>query len=155
MAFDWYNGYKTFGIEILATVSVVNFIRNKKIDQYWKDASSADGVNSSILKDKLLRTRIENLLVNETVSINIKPRLKPAYFCLAKNKTFEICNVDLIMNYLLQQGYVTVVDRRDNPVKIRIPNEEVRLEFIELMTNYFIEIFKYDPENWNTAVIVS
>ena len=134
-ALTWYNGYKCFDLQILNTYNIANFIESKIIRQYWKNSGCIDGVKKR-LKEKPIRDKIQKLLNNEPLDdVNIEPTLNDAYV---------IDNVDALMNFLIQQGYLTTY-QIEQRILVEIPNQEIRLEFIELMTDYFQRLQKFDP----------
>lgn len=146
-ALKWYNGYEAFGIKILNTFSFRKFIENAKIKSYWRESSSADSLDRSNFQSKELRSKIMDLINDQSISMNLKPLLKAIDFDSLKDKTKKLADTDVILNLLLQQGYMTIIgDRECNPVKIKAPNSEVKEEFNELLSEYYVEIYKFNPE---------
>ena len=144
IALTLYNGYKCFNLQILNTYSIAKFIESKIIGEYWRHSGCIEGLEKR-LKEKPIRDKIQKLLNNEPLDdVNIKATLKPTNFCLVKNDAYVVDNVDTLMNFLIQQGYLTTC-RIEQKILVEIPNQEVRAEFIELMTEYFQRLQKFDP----------
>ena len=76
--------------------------------------------------------------------------LKPSAFSKCGNESYEIIDCNFIMNFLLQQGYVSINKTiAPHKIKFEIPNTEVKLEFEELLTVFFKRIYKFDPAKMN------
>lgn len=55
-----------------------------------------------------------------------------------KNPSLEVSNIDPLLNFYLEQGYLSTVGRVSrNTVIVKIPNEEIRSEYLKLITEYF------------------
>ena len=62
-----------------------------------------------------------------------------------KDSSFE--SVDIFFNFLLDQGYLSVVDVRTTDdegikVEVKIPNQEIKLEFIEKLKLFYKRVYR-------------
>ncbi|XP_065203315.1 uncharacterized protein in vnfD 5'region-like [Planococcus citri] len=147
-ALQWYNGYEAFGTKILNPFSVRKFIEKEKIAPYWRESSSADSLDRNIFRPKEIRNTIIDLIHDRATTIYyLKPMLKATDFDSLENETQKLLRTDVILNLLLQQGYITIIgERRCTTVKIKAPNIEVKEELNELLRQYYVEICRFDPE---------
>jgi len=158
-AYRWYNGYDydNMKLQILNTYSVVNFIKEQKIASYWRASGAVEGLDKS-LKNKLVREKILQLLCQKQakeekeekkllrISIKLMPYLKAKDFSFIQNDCYELIDCDIVLNFLLQQGYVSIKKKEDadKTALIIIPNYEVKLEFQARLMEYYQETFKFN-----------
>lgn len=153
-ALAWYNGYVAYNFQLLNTFSFKNFIAEGKTIPFWKESGKIFGVDKRTVRNDIIRNAFMKLLNNyqeeEEFVITLHHTLKPTDFTLIQNEKHQLIDHNLVMNFLLQQGYLCVTRKvSDSEVAIKIPNKEIRLEFLELMNEYFIEICKFNPEKIN------
>lgn len=63
---------------------------------------------------------------------------------IIENPNFNVQNVSILFNFYLEQGYLTVVRATRNQLEVKIPNEEIRNEFLRLYEEYFTETWGLD-----------
>ena len=126
----WYDGY-TFnkGQSIYNPFSVMMAVKNQEFGSYWKQTSAADPLLSFIdvdihganSKESQLGADIVKLIAGEQLEVDVS----------RFNNDFESFNSeDDILTLLVHLGYLAY----DKTTKrVRIPNEEVRLEFHDLL----------------------
>ena len=62
------------------------------------------------MKQKLMRQTILQLLGEEPVDIKLLRCLKAKDFGFINNDCIELINCDIVLNFLLQRGYVSIKD---------------------------------------------
>lgn len=113
---------------------------------YWRESSSADSLDKNTYRPKEIRDIIIDLINDRESTMNLKPMLKAIDFDSLKNETQKLLDNDVILNLLLQQGYITVIGDRTcgDPVEIKAPNYEVKAESNELLREYYAEVCRFD-----------
>lgn len=107
VAISYYNGNKCGNLSTLNTFSVVKLIYFGSVCAYCIDSGIAVGLTNAICFSTL-REEVMKLLIGTTIKICLKNSINLEEFYLWKNACYEVENVDLIMNFLYQQRYVTV-----------------------------------------------
>ncbi|MBQ6503364.1 MAG: AAA family ATPase [Flexilinea sp.] len=119
----WYDGYEIsdFG-DIYNPYSVMRAIEEKKCRSYWQKTSSAESLMSFINMDfDGLREVITRLIAGEEIEVNTD------YF---ENDFVTFKSRDDVLTLLIHLGYLTFLE---NEQTVRIPNEEVRIEFRNIL----------------------
>jgi hypothetical protein len=125
---DWYNGYKIGEDTIYNPWSMVQFLKNRKIDNYWIQTA-----NNNIIEDIIMNNRQH--------SINKDLRKIILEFDIENKKSFEITvnkydltdgrdDPESIWSFLIHSGYLTIElakIQKDSKFtcNVRIPNREV------------------------------
>ena len=120
---EWYDGY-TFGNyhSVYNPYSVMQAIKRKSFKSYWRKTSKAEslktyvGMNMDDLQNKILR-----LIAGESVEV---------YTDDFENDFESFSSSDDVLTLMIHLGYL-VFD--ENTSQVRIPNEEVRIEFRRLL----------------------
>ena len=120
---EWYDGY-TFGNyhSVYNPYSVMQAIKRKSIKSYWRKTSKAEslktyvGMNMDDLQKKILR-----LIAGESVEV---------YTDDFENDFESFSSSDDVLTLMIHLGYL-VFDETTS--QVRIPNEEVRIEFRRLL----------------------
>ena len=127
MSFDeakkWYDGY-TFSdsYSIYNPYSIMRAMRNRVFRSYWQHTSAAENLETliNINKDGL-QEDVLKLIAGEQIVVNTKK---------FKNDFTSFSSKDDVLTLLIHLGYL-VYDPKTR--RVRIPNEEVRFEFDELL----------------------
>ena len=116
----WYDGYWLRDVgSIYNPNSVMKAIRFNDFDSYWTKTSAADSLMNYISRDiKGLRKTIAELIGGVEVSVDTKG---------FSNDLITFRSRDDILTLLIHLGYLAY---DETAKKARIPNEEIRLEFI-------------------------
>ena len=120
---EWYDGY-TFGTShsIYNPYSVMQAIKRKAFRSYWRKTSTAEslktyvGMNIDGLQDKILR-----LIAGEPVEV---------YTDDFENDFETFNSSDDVLTLMIHLGYLVY---NDETSQVRIPNEELRIEFNRLL----------------------
>ena len=120
---EWYDGY-TFGNyhSVYNPYSVMQAIKRKSVKSYWRKTSKAEslktyvGMNMDDLQKKILR-----LIAGESVEV---------YTDDFENDLESFSSSDDVLTLMIHLGYL-VFDETTS--QVRIPNEEVRIEFRRLL----------------------
>ena len=131
----WYNGY-CFGGEVLYNPwSLLNYIsgKSRKFRPYWVNTGNNELINSLITRDgHELKEEIGILLENGVIT-------KPLYDTIVMRDLEK--RDDLIWSFLLFSGYLKYIGEpiRKNYYHMKIPNEEIKLIYEELIERWFAE----------------
>ena len=129
---NWYDGYKigqTNGI--YNPWSILNYVKNRKLVQYWVNTSSNDLIKLVLKNSTTVKEKIERLLKGEEIEvpINLETVIKGV-----EN------NEDNIWGLMLGTGYLKateVVDLEMQIYKVKIPNNEIRVLFRQIINEWF------------------
>lgn len=120
---EWYDGY-TFGTShsIYNPYSVMQAMRRKTFRSYWRKTSAAESLKTYVgmdidgLQDKILR-----LIAGEPVEV---------YTDDFENDFETFNSSDDVLTLMIHLGYLVY---NDETSQVRIPNEELRIEFNRLL----------------------
>ena len=121
----WYDGYTFKGTEsIYNPYSVMMAMSMGEYESYWKQTSAAESLKAYInMNFDNLQSDILKLIAGEHVAVNTSR---------FKNDLTTFTSKDDVLTLLIHLGYLVY----DNKTKrARIPNEEVRTEFDDLLQN--------------------
>ena len=116
---QWYDGYEFRGLEAVYNPnSVMEALRNDDFDSYWTQTSAAESLMGyiSLDFDGLGRTAAE-LIGGGAVRVDTKG---------FANDLVTFRDRDDVLTLLIHLGYLAYEEETQ---KVRIPNEEIRLEF--------------------------
>ena len=127
MSFDeakhWYDGYAFSDVQsIYNPYSIMRAMKNRVFQSYWQHTSAAENLETliNINKDGL-QEDVLKLIAGEQIVVNTKK---------FKNDFTSFSSKDDVLTLLIHLGYL-VYDPKTR--RVRIPNEEVRFEFDELL----------------------
>ena len=114
----WYDGYELRRVgPVYNPNSVMRAIRNDAFDSYWSQSSSADNLLDFISRDvDGLRRTVEKLMGGVEVEIDTT----------GYNNDLTYDTRDAALTMLTHLGYLAY---NQQTKRVRIPNEEIRLEF--------------------------
>ena len=142
----WYDGYQFGSVDIYCPWDVVNYCHALKMNMsikpqnYWINTSSNNIVRQFIGMAKQ-NTRNEIELLIDGGSINKKIRQELTYRDLESN-------IDNLWSILFTTGYLTQCSKtNDSMTKLVIPNEEVRMIFVEQVQEWFKAETTKDSQN--------
>ena len=121
----WYDGYFFAGVEsIYNPYSVMMAMSMGEYESYWKQTSVAENLVTYInMNMGDLQADILKLIAGERLKVNVTN---------FQNDFQTFKTKDDVLTLLVHLGYLSY-DKRDK--RVRIPNEEVRFEFDELLQN--------------------
>ena len=124
----YYDGYFIGGCDIYNPWSILNYIDRKKLRPYWANTSTNGLIKEAIPKaDKRFHLDFERLILDE--EIRVSSNLETAFVELATPQT--------LWGLLVNAGYLTVTKvYPSGATRVRIPNEEVKKEFREIVSAY-------------------
>ena len=120
---QWYDGY---ALEDIGSVynpnSVMKAIRNNRFRSYWTETSAAESLLGYIARDERgLGQTVAQLIGGVEVPVDING---------FANDLVTFKNRDDVLTLLVHLGYLAYDERTE---KVRIPNEEIRLEFSRIV----------------------
>ena len=124
----YYDGYQIGGKSIYNPWSILTYIFKKKLAAYWVNTSTNLLVRTSILNaDSEFKESFEELIMDSEIEVSVN--LEASFIELETART--------LWGLLINSGYLTVTkEYRSNFKRIRIPNEEVKEEFREIVAIY-------------------
>lgn len=125
---SWYNGYKFGDFEVYNPLSILKFLKTKKLEAYWIN-TSGNTLIKELLKnsDKTVFDTLNNLFNGKETVVYISQSIT-----LGNN-----LSPDDLWELLLFSGYLTVKEKIDmNTYFVRIPNNEIMTFF----KNLFVDI---------------
>ena len=141
---EWYDGYSFGNREVYNPWSVIKFLYDLVADQnaftrpYWLNTSSNDIVKNLVLRaDRETKGQIEMLLAGNTLDIQVHEEI--TYADIYENEVN-------LWNFLFFTGYLTKADEYMDDgmifLKVRIPNQEVKMIYKTTIQNWFRETVK-------------
>ena len=124
-----YNGYSFSGTDIYNPWSILSYANKKKLQNYWLKTSTNVLVKESVLNaDKDFHRGFEKLIKNGKVEVRLNLEASFA----------ELPRTDTLWGLFVNAGYLTVTkeDYLLNSFTVRIPNEEIKTEFQDIVGTY-------------------
>jgi len=123
-----YNGYLFGGIEIYNPWSILCYAKKKELNDYWINTSTNLLIRESLMKaDNWFLEQFEELIINGTVKVDI----------MLEASFLELANRYTLWGLFVNSGYLTVVEKHSKrTMTVRIPNDEVKTEFQDLVASY-------------------
>ena len=120
---QWYDGYAFEGYgEIYNPYSVMEALKSGECSSHWKKTSAAENLITYINMDEDgLQADILKLLSGENLRVNTR---------MFKNDFEHFSSKDDVLTLLIHLGYLSYNKKSG---RVKIPNEEVRLEFIDIL----------------------
>ena len=123
-----YNGYIFGKTEIYNPWSLLYYADTGRLENYWINTSTNYLVRSSISDADELFQKNYSTLISDGIA-EVSADISCSFIELKSN--------DTLWGLLINTGYVTVVERVDRYfVKVRIPNGEVRDEFLRIIAEH-------------------
>ncbi len=131
----WYNGYLFGGKIVYNPWSVLNYVNRKpgKPHPYWVNTGGTELVDNLATRGgKELREELGQLLEGQSIT-------KPVYENIVMKDVEK--QDDLLWSFMLFSGYLKCTGEavRRNYYELKIPNEEVRIVYEELVKRWFTE----------------
>ena len=128
----WYDGYRIGDTEgIYNPWSILNYLKNRKLMQYWVNTSSNDLIKMVLKNSSTIKEKMEKLLKDEEIEVPIN--LETVIVGIENNE-------DNIWGLMLGTGYLKVtevVNLAENIYKIKLPNYEIKLLFQQIIDEWF------------------
>ncbi|MBQ9009604.1 MAG: AAA family ATPase [Clostridia bacterium] len=120
---QWYDGYSLADIgPVYNPYSVMKAVRNNRFRPYWTETSAAESLLGHIARDELgLGQTIAQLIGGAAVPVDTNG---------FANDLITFKNQDDVLTLLVHLGYLAYDEQTG---KVRIPNEEIRLEFSRII----------------------
>jgi len=129
----WYNGYLFGDTVIYNPWSVLNYMDNDgDAKPYWVNTAGTEIIDRLATRGgKELREEIGQLLEGKTI-------VKPVYDSIVMRDLEQ--RDELLWSFLLFSGYLKTVEKTDDETfRLRIPNQEVKMIYRELVRTWFAE----------------
>ena len=120
----WYDGYDLPSVgSIYNPYSVMKALKSGKCQSYWRKTSAAESLKDCINMDFVgLQETVAWMIVGERIPVNVDS---------FQNDFESFASVDDVLTLLIHLGYLTY---HETERTVEIPNEEVRKEFKEFLT---------------------
>lgn len=132
-----YDGYHFGEYDIYNPWSILNYASRKVLEPYWVNTSSNTMIKKAISSsDEAFERGYEELIRNGKLETNVK----------MDTSFFEVNNTENLWGLLVNAGYLTLhktISIQDSLYIIKIPNQEVQLEFRKL-TAYHLKATETD-----------
>ena len=124
----YYDGYLMGGLGIYNPWSIITYMLKKRIEPYWANTSTNGLIKEAIPQaDKGFHHDFERLIIDE--EIRVSSNLETSFVELATPQT--------LWGLLVSAGYLTVTKVfPSGATMVKIPNEEVKKEFREIVATY-------------------
>ena len=128
----WYDGYRIGNTEgIYNPWSILNYLKNKQLMQYWVNTSSNDLIKLVLKNSSTIKEKMERLLKDEEIEVPIN--LETIIVGIENNE-------DNIWGLMLGTGYLKVtevVNLAEHIYKVKLPNYEIKLLFQQIINDWF------------------
>ena len=128
----WYDGYRIGNTEgIYNPWSILNYLTDKKLMQYWVNTSSNDLIKLVLKNSSTIKEKMERLLKDEEIEVPIN--LETIIVGIENNE-------DNIWGLMLGTGYLKVtevVNLAEYIYKVKLPNYEIKLLFQQIINDWF------------------
>ena len=128
----WYDGYRIGNTEgIYNPWSILNYLTDKKLMQYWVNTSSNDLIKLVLKNSSTIKEKMERLLKDEEIEVPIN--LETIIVGIENNE-------DNIWGLMLGTGYLKVtevVNLAEHIYKVKLPNYEIKLLFQQIINDWF------------------
>lgn len=132
-----YDGYHFGEHDIYNPWSILNYASRKVLEPYWVNTSSNTMIKKAISSsDEAFERGYEELILNGKLETTVK----------MDTSFFEVNNTENLWGLLVNAGYLTLhktISIQDSLYIIKIPNQEVQLEFRKL-TAYHLKATETD-----------
>ena len=132
-----YDGYRFGEYDIYNPWSILNYASRKVLEPYWVNTSSNTMIKKAISSsDEAFSRGYEELIRNGKLETTVK----------MDTSFFEVNNTENLWGLLVNAGYLTLhqtISIQDSLYIIKIPNQEVQLEFRKL-TAYHLKAAETD-----------
>ena len=129
---NWYDGYKIGKTDgIYNPWSILNYVKNRELVPYWVNTSSNDLIKLVLKNSMTVKEKIERLLKGEEIEVIVDQ--ETVIQGVEKNE-------DNIWGLMLGTGYLKVtevVDLEMQIYKVKIPNNEIRVLFRQIINEWF------------------
>ena len=129
---NWYDGYKIGKTDgIYNPWSILNYVKNRELVPYWVNTSSNDLIKLVLKNSTTVKEKIERLLKGEEIEVIVDQ--ETVIQGVEKNE-------DNIWGLMLGTGYLKVtevVDLEMQIYKVKIPNNEIRVLFRQIINEWF------------------
>ena len=130
---EMYDGYRIGNTEIYNPWSILNYVDSKKLIPYWKNTSANIMIKEAMFNtNKDFKSDFETLIKNGYVETEVQ----------LQTSFYEENSTSCLWGLFVNAGYLTidqVTDMSDGTCILKIPNQEVRKEFISF-TEYFLSL---------------
>lgn len=153
----WYDGYTVQNTcdSVYNVFAIINYLRLRKAKNYWAGSWAVEKNIERLFALDNVREKIEMLLEdfhNERKGIRIGyfekmtvSDIERLSWYIKTEVKLEICDVDLFLQYLTEEGYFNIFRKHNDYVCIRVPNKEIETEIIERITSS--SFYKYKFKN--------
>ena len=122
-----YDGYIFGGVEVYNPWSILNYAKTGKLGDYWINTSTNALVRDSLADADEFFLKYFDMLISDE-SVEVMADLTCSFIELKHNTS--------LWGLLINSGYLTIIEQADDMfMTVRIPNGEVRSEFVKIVAN--------------------
>ena len=153
----WYNGYliKDKNSRIYNPWSIIQYIKNNKFDNYWEKSGGINNILNIFAIDdirmniiKLINNQeIDSLVLKTDTTITDLENLQKIFNF--KDKIPQQQHSNLFFSYIFELGYLSFTQNKNS---YKIPNKELKSEFIRNMVDYYLNTYNLSNEDFNNAI---
>jgi hypothetical protein len=120
---DWYNGYRfaTKDVKVYNPFSILNLLKLKEFKNYWFETATPSFLVNLIKEKKYPIPDMEKLELSEI-----------------RFSSYDLDRLSL-EPLLLQTGYLTIQDVKENIYTLNYPNQEVKVSFLSYLYDQIVE----------------
>ncbi len=154
----WYNGYLANGGKmcIYNPWSIVNCIADKSFRKYWEESGFLKNVSELFLFDGI-RSKVVKLVNSDSIELNLRDKLngedlkilKRMFDCKRSNSDLKEDHINLFFSFIFELGYLSF---DNNPGFVKIPNKEIKTEFMKKILNYYVEQYTFKDSDVKDAI---
>lgn len=153
---EWYNGYRIGDTVLYNPWSIVSYLRDKKIGEYWNETGCETLIKDlMIIKSSIaLKKNLKKLIGGESISVSINNHV--AFNDLPNNE-------NAVWSFMLFSGYLKVVQVKEDVAKLGgyyecelvAPNKEIKSIYIRYTNEWFSENLQYTTPSEYTQFLES
>ena len=128
---DMYDGYRIGKQDIYNPWSIMNYADSQVLDSYWVNTSEIvmirNALEEVIQNDSTFKEEYDEFIINGSKEATV----------FLETSFYEAASPETLWGLFINAGYLTIdEDLGDDEYVIRIPNKEVRKDFIKLTESY-------------------
>ena len=122
-----YDGYIFGDTEVYNPWSILSYAETGRLENYWINTSTNALIRNALEEaDELFLKHFDKLIKDGKAEV----------FANLTSSFIELRHNNSLWGLLINSGYLTVVEREDDRIMtVRIPNDEVRDEFVKIVAN--------------------
>ncbi|CAF0805465.1 unnamed protein product [Brachionus calyciflorus] len=156
---SWYDGYlvrdeiSSQHFRIYNPWSILRYIQIGILDDYWEKSGSINNI-LKIFTIECIRNKVKYLINEFELEFELKTEitltdLENLQLILNCRHTVPQQHIDLFFSYIFELGYLSYTSQKGS---FRIPNLEIKSEFIKNIVDYYLNTYNLDKERLKDAI---